>query len=161
MTDSPDILWRRVRRARRSAPGGQPVLLVVDADPKVRLQVQYALRHDGEVDVATAAADAIRLATDAVYDAVLVSLDLPNADRDALLGHLSAHDGYREVPVLAMADNADDGRRVPDDRRAAFDGCVAKPLDPNSLQARLTRMLARKPAARRRSNAGVRTRQPS
>ncbi|HHP7239196.1 response regulator [Longibacter sp.] len=161
MTDSPDILWRRVRRARRSAPGGQPVILVVDPDPKVRLQVQYALRHDGEVDVATAAADAIRLASDAVYDAVLVSIDLSNEGRDALLEHLHAHDGYRDVPVLAMADGTDNGRDVPDDRRSAFDGCVAKPLDPNSLQARLTRLLARQPAARRRSNTGVRARQPS
>jgi len=137
----PDLLWRRVRAARCAAPAGQPVVLVVDSDPDVRLLVQYALRHDATVDVARSAATAVRIASDRTYDAVLVNLALPDATGLVVLKRLRFRAAaYRDVPVVALADHAlpgDDQRT----RQAGFDAHIAKPLRPESVRASLWSLL--------------------
>lgn len=139
----PDLLWRRVRAARRSAPAGQPVVLVVDSDPDVRLLVQYALRHDATVDVAGSAATAVRLASERTYAVVLVNLALPDATGLVLLKRLRFRAAaYRDIPVIAIADHAlpgDDQRT----RQTGFDAHIAKPLRPATVRSCLRRLLQR------------------
>ncbi|PEN13262.1 hypothetical protein CRI94_11520 [Longibacter salinarum] len=145
MTDAPDILWRHVRTARQSAPGDQPVTLVVDPDPEARLQVQYALRHDGDVDVAGTAEDAVRMATETAYDAVLISLSLPDATGMTVLKRLRFRAAYRQIPMLAITNHSLPGDRERTER-AGFDGFVAKPLRPEEVRARLTRLFSKRSA---------------
>jgi DNA-binding response OmpR family regulator len=142
----PDLLWRHVRAARRKAPAGQPVLLLVDPDPEAQLLTQYALRHDATVDVAGSAADAIRMATETTYDAVLVNLALPDATGLVVLKRLRFRGTYRTTPITAITDHAlpGDAERT---TRAGFDACLAKPIEAETIRLRVTAILSQRPTA--------------
>lgn len=140
----PDLLWRHVRAARQEAPAGQPVVLLVDPDPEARLLIQYALRHDCTVDVARSAAAAVRMATETTYDAVLANLALPDATGLVVLKRLRFRAAYRVTPILAITDHAlpGDTERT---KRAGFDACFAKPIEAETVQARIKAALSPKP----------------
>jgi DNA-binding response OmpR family regulator len=156
----PDLLWRHVRAARREAPAGQPVMLLVDPDPEAQLLTRYALRHDATVDIARTAADAIRMATETTYDAVLVNLALPDAPGLVVLKRLRFRAAYRTTPITAITDHA-----LPGDTerttRAGFDACLAKPIEAETIRARITAILAQTATApspsRRPSESGADT----
>lgn len=157
MMTEPDLLWRHVRAARREAPAGQPVVLLVDPDPETQLLVQYALRHDATVDVARSAADAVRMAVETAYDAMLINLALPDATGLVVLKRLRFRAAYRTTPILAVADHA-----LPGDtdrtKRAGFDACLAKPVEAETVRARVTSLLSQtthSDASRRPSNPGA------
>lgn len=153
----PDLLWRHVRAARREAPAGQPVVLLVDPDPETQLLTQYALRHDATVDVARSAADAVRMATETTYDVVLANLALPDATGLVVLKRLRFRGAYRTTPITAITDHA-----LPGDTerttRAGFDACLAKPIEAETIRARITEILSQNLAAptrpRRPSESG-------
>ncbi len=141
----PDLLWRRVRAARHEAPAGQPVVLLVDPDPEAQLLTQYALRHDATVDVARSAADGIRMATETTYDAVLVNLALPDATGLVVLKRLRFRGTYRTTPITAITDHAlpGDAERT---TRTGFDAYLAKPIEAETIRARVTAILSNTPA---------------
>jgi len=137
----PDLLWRRARAARCAATAGQPVVLVVDSDPDVRLLVQYALRRDATVDVARSAATAVRMASDRTYDAVLLNLALPDATGLVVLKRLRFRAAaYRDVPMVALADHALPGEDQRT-RQAGFNAYIAKPLRPETVRTSLRPLL--------------------
>jgi len=142
--ETPDTRWRQVRSARRSAPTEQPIALVVDPDPETRLLVEYALRHECTVDVATTAVGAVRMASETMYDAFFVNLALPGATGLVVLKRLRFRPAYRSAPIIAVTDHL-----LPGDRERTlndgFDACMSKPLQEETVRARVTTLLSETP----------------
>jgi DNA-binding response OmpR family regulator len=71
-------------------------------------------------------------------DLVVLDLDLPDADGFAILATMRA---LSDVPVLALTDDAEEGRVAA--LRAGADDCVSKPPPTVELEARIEALLRR------------------
>ena len=118
-----------------AAPRALHLLLVEDIKVNQEL-VRAVLEARGHrVDVVGDGAEAIMAVTDAAYDLVLMDLQMPYVDGLSATRAIRAlpHPG-RAVPIVALSAN------VRADRTAAalaagMDGCLAKPLDFDALDA--------------------------
>ena len=104
------------------------VLLAEDVKANQML-VKYALRQRGhEVDIAQDGREAVELASSAIYDIVLMDVQMPEMDGFQATAAIRALPKGSDVPIIALTAHA-----MPTDRErclaAGMNGYLAKPLD--------------------------------
>ena len=116
-------------------PSERPRVLVVDADPAIRLICTTWLTLDGyEVLEAANGQDALDLAFTAKPAVVLLDLSMPVLDGFGLAAALRADERTRELPLVVIT--GETGPRV---TRRVFEmgaaGFFTKPFDPGAVAA--------------------------
>jgi CheY-like chemotaxis protein len=116
-------------------PSRRPRVLVVDADPAIRLMCTTWLTLDGyEVLEAANGQDGLDLAFTAKPAVVLLDLSMPVLDGFGLAAALRADERTRELPLVVIT--GETGPRV---TRRVFEmgaaGFFTKPFDPGAVAA--------------------------
>ncbi len=121
-------------------------ILVADDDPGVVGLVQAALQRDGHaVDVVGSGADALWLASEAPYDALVLDVNMPAPSGIAACRMLRADENW--TPVLLLTAEDEVSTRV-DGLDAGADDYLVKPFAVTELRARL-RAITRRGARER------------
>jgi two-component system, OmpR family, response regulator len=121
-------------------------LLVVEDDAKLLRALARGLRQEGyAVDVAEGGEEALALATDTEYDAVVLDLMLPGLDGFAVCESLRRR--QRWMPVLMLTARTSVGDRIRG-LDAGADDYLVKPFDFGELLARLRALRRRAPPER-------------
>jgi signal transduction histidine kinase/CheY-like chemotaxis protein len=126
---------------------GARILLAEDNDISRRVALKQLERHGARVTCAADGAEAVRLASEARFDAIVLDIRMPVLDGLAAARQIrAADDDGRKTPLIALTANV-----FAADRRAAieagFDCFLAKPVDPFDLLALVQTALARTPSA--------------
>lgn len=125
----------------RLAPESKRHLLVVDDAPDIAQLLATFLRAIGyEVLTANSANEALELASDTHFDAVISDIGMPVMNGYEFAAALRAITDYRNVPLVAVTgfDEYDDGQRS---RSAGFDAHLKKPLDLTQLASTVGSLL--------------------
>jgi two-component system sensor histidine kinase/response regulator len=128
--------------ALRQRHGGCPIM-VVDDEPINREVACSQLEAAGlVVDQAEDGAEAIRLAANRQYAAVIMDMQMPNLNGLDATRALRAMAAYRETPIIALTANvfSEDKVRC---FGAGMNDFIAKPCEPESLYATLLHWLDR------------------
>jgi two-component system sensor histidine kinase/response regulator len=119
-------------------------ILVVDDEP-VNLEVAQLFMEDSGlmVDTATDGLEAVRLARENLYAAILMDMQMPNLDGLEATRQIRQLPAFAEVPILAMTANAfvEDRTRC---LEAGMDDFLVKPFNPDQLFSILYKWLAKK-----------------
>ena len=121
---------------------GVPTVLVVDDNDDIRELAQLCLETvDGwTVLTAGSGADAIETAREHHPDAVLLDMMMPEMDGLTTFEHLQSDESTRDIPVLLFT-----AKLQARDRQlwegTAIRGTIAKPFDPMTLGAEVSRTL--------------------
>ena len=123
-------------------PTGEPVILIVEDNPRNLKLVRDVLNHVGyrTLEAATAE-DGLALAREQRPGLVLMDIQLPGMDGVEALGRLRSDPATAGVRVLALTAFAmkDDRERL---LEAGFDGYLEKPLDVRRLPSQIAAALA-------------------
>jgi two-component system, OmpR family, response regulator len=121
-------------------------LLIVEDDAKLLRALARGLRQEGyEVDAAQDGEEALSLATDTEYDAVVLDLMLPGLDGFAVCESLRRRERWMPVLMLTARTSVYDRIRGLD---AGADDYLVKPFDFGELLARLRALRRRAPPER-------------
>lgn len=127
----------QVQRAEAARAQDRRRVLLVEDNEDAAVSLSLCLQEYGwEVEHAATCADALRIAQDRSFDAVLTDLGLPDGS-GIDVGRALAH----RVPVIALSGygrEQDRARSV----EAGFAAHLVKPADPAEVHARLTDLLA-------------------
>ncbi|MDP2825839.1 MAG: PAS domain S-box protein [Sulfuritalea sp.] len=118
-------------------------VLVVDDEPINREVAQIQLEAAGlAVDTAEDGAEAVTMAQETSYAAILMDMQMPNVDGLEATRQIRKLPGYRETPIIAMTANAfaEDKARC---FEAGMNDFLAKPFESETLFASLLRCLTR------------------
>jgi signal transduction histidine kinase/ActR/RegA family two-component response regulator len=123
-----------------------PRVLIVEDNADARESLAWLLRQKGhEVHTAETGEEGLALARTGAADVVLLDIGLPDIDGYEVARRLKADPATRHLCLLAVT-----GYGTDDDRRralaAGFDEHVAKPVEPDALDALLQRHAARSAA---------------
>ena len=131
-----------VRAAVKPAGDGKTRILVADDDPQMRRLVRSILERDGyEVTEAADGLDALEQVESRPFDLMMLDVDMPRLDGLGVLEELRARIRTSGVPVIVLtARTVDTETRVLDLGAQDF---LSKPVQPNSLQARVKAVLRR------------------
>ena len=116
--------------------------LLVAEDNPVNQEVALALLNAAglQADCAEDGQEAVDLAREHAYDAILLDMQMPRLDGLTAARQIRSMPAHAQTPILAMTANA-----FGDDRRACLDAGMddhlAKPVDPEQLYATLLRWL--------------------
>jgi PAS domain S-box-containing protein len=123
-------------------------VLVVDDHPTNRELARLFLAGVGvEVTEAADGEEAVQLAMQWPFDAILMDIRMPRLDGHGALARIRAESGPNDAtPILAFTADAD-AKLVQRLREAGFQDVVAKPVDPASLIAAVARATAFLPDA--------------
>ncbi len=147
-----DVLRMRERSGGGGARAGEPTMMGVSIDPgRVLLigdqrgtsdAIRLALLPRHRVHVEKDSEDALLLVRRAEFDLLAVDLSLAGADALRVCARLRALAESRYTPVLAIANHdAEASLRA---LELGVNGCVAQPLHPGELLARVDSQLRRK-----------------
>ena len=130
-----------VRAAISDSPG-KTRILVADDDPQMRRLIRSILERDGfEVTEAADGLDALEALEARPVDLVVLDIDMPRLDGLGVLEELRARVKTSSVPVIVLTARTDDTEaRVLDLGAQDF---LSKPVQPQSLQARVKAVLRR------------------
>ena len=132
---------RRYRRAdleaflERSGPGtgGEPVVLIVDDDERLREYVRVNLESEGyAVREAASAEDGLRVLEEATPDLVLLDVMMPQVDGWEMLRRVQERHGVGPIPVVMFSGKIDETAADEAASRGA-QGFIGKPFDPHEL----------------------------
>ncbi len=119
-------------------------ILVVEDERKTALFIRKALQTEGfEVEVSHDGPHALRLATDVLFDAIILDIMLPGCDGLSVLRQL--REGKNNTPILLLSARGEINERV-EGLNAGADDYLAKPFALVELIARV-RSLGRRGAA--------------
>jgi two-component system, OmpR family, response regulator len=119
---------------------------VVEAAVKIARAIRRGLEHEGyATDVAATGEEAILLATEHDYDAVVLDVKIPAPDGFAVCRQMRARNRWAPVLMLTARDSVEDRIRGLD---AGADDYLVKPFSFGELLARLRALLRRAPAER-------------
>ena len=151
---APDVLWQQRLPRRASAPAspdppstggspGRPLVLVVDDDPDVRAMARAALEASGfGVMAAADGQEGLRLVREHRPDAVLTDALLPKLDGRKLCAQIKAAPDLRRIPVIIMTGVYKSAKYATEAKsQYGADGYIYKPLQPETLQEALGRVL--------------------
>jgi DNA-binding response OmpR family regulator len=121
----------------------QPVVLIADDDPDIRMLVGIRLERAGcDVRRAADGEEALRLAAETTPDLCVLDVMMPKLDGLGVTRALRDQAATRHVPVLLLtAKAADDG--VTQGHEAGANDYLPKPFSPQELAARVEQILAR------------------
>lgn len=114
--------------------------LIVDDDEDILRLCRATLRAftPWEVDLASSASQAIRVARRLCPDVILLDVMMPGRGGLMLLELLKRWEGTAHIPVVLMTAAA---AEVGDCRGRGAAGLIAKPFDPETLSARIERIV--------------------
>ncbi|MFA4950796.1 CHASE3 domain-containing protein [Brevundimonas sp.] len=122
-----------VEEARTSAETDGPRLLIVEDDADAAEILREMLEQDGfAADVAPTGREALSAARTGVYSALLVDLQLPDADGIGLIRALRAKPETRHLPVVVVS--ADTARGMARGRSLEVLDWLEKPFDQDRLR---------------------------
>ncbi|QJW84546.1 PAS domain S-box protein [Ramlibacter terrae] len=120
-----------------TAGGGRKRVLLVEDNEDAALALAMCLEEYGYVvEHVGTCADALRVANDGDFDAVLTDLGLPDGSGIDVGRALSGR-----LPVLALSGYGQEQDRL-ESRRAGFAAHLVKPADPAEVHARLSQVLS-------------------
>ena len=121
-------------------------LLVVEDAPKMSALLQRAFREDGyAVDVQARGNDAVWMASEYDFDAVILDVGLPDIDGFDVCRRLRARARWMPILMLTARDAVPDRVRGLD---VGADDYVAKPFAIDELRARVRALIRRGPGER-------------
>ncbi len=126
-----------VEGAGAGAMAGARILLVEDHEATRTAVARLLARRGYEVEAASTAAEALRLAGEARFDLVISDIGLPDADGYGLMKQLSERHGLRGLALSGYGMEEDIARG----RAAGFVEHLTKPIDIRKLEAVLVRLL--------------------
>ncbi|HUD89969.1 response regulator transcription factor [Sphingobium sp.] len=116
-------------------------LLLVEDDERLARGMVASLEAAGfAVDILTSGEDALRLAGEEPYCAIILDLGLPDMDGLDVLSQLRARGAATPIIILTARDMVDD--RINGLDRGA-DDYMAKPFDPRELESRIRALVRR------------------
>lgn len=122
-----------VEETRASADTDGPRLLIVEDDADAAEILREMLERDGfAADVASTGREALSAARTGVYSALLVDLQLPDADGIGLIRALRAKPETRDLPVVVVS--ADTARGMARGRSLEVVDWLEKPFDQDRLR---------------------------
>ncbi|WP_426018733.1 CHASE3 domain-containing protein [Brevundimonas sp. DWR2-3-1b1] len=125
-----------------TAPGTGPRLLIVEDDPDAAEVLRVMLEQDGfEAHVVATARGALDVVRQERYAAVLVDLQLPDADGIGLIRALRGHAATRDLPVVVVS--ADVARGKARGRSLEVLDWLEKPFDQSRLRSAVASILDR------------------
>ncbi len=129
-------------RASVSEKSGKLRILVADDDPQMRRLIRSILERDGfEVIEAADGLDALESVEARPVDLMVLDIDMPRLDGLGVLEELRARVSTSSIPVIVLTARTDDTEaRVLDLGAQDF---LSKPVQPQSLQARVKAVLRR------------------
>jgi two-component system, chemotaxis family, CheB/CheR fusion protein len=116
-------------------------VLVVDDSPDIADMLAVVLRFAGYETVATySALDALRLASEQHFDAIVSDIGMPGMNGYELAQTLRGLTEYRVIPMLAVTgfDIYDDRKRLAE---AGFNTHLRKPINPVVLTQEISQLL--------------------
>ena len=156
-----EAVMRRQTTVGRLPPAHRGRRLLLVEDNAINQEVALALLHDMglNVEVADNGRVAVEMARRTAYDLILMDIQMPVMNGLEAAQAIHALPGRRELPILAMTANAFEADRQ-DCLRAGLCDHIAKPVDPESLYAKLQRWLppvaaSKVPAASERPEVDV------
>lgn len=121
-------------------------LLVVEDAPKMSALLQRAFREDGyAVDVQASGNDAVWMASECDFDAVILDVGLPDIDGFDVCRQLRARARWMPILLLTARDGVPDRVNGLD---AGADDYLCKPFEIEELRARVRALIRRQPGAR-------------
>jgi two-component system, OmpR family, response regulator len=124
----------------------RPVRVVVEDAPKMSSLLQRALREDGyAVDIQASGNEAVWMATECAFDAVILDLGLPDIDGFDVCRQLRERGRWMPILMLTAREAVHDLVRGLD---SGADDYVTKPFDIEEVRARLRALIRRGPGER-------------
>jgi two-component system, OmpR family, response regulator len=121
-------------------------LLVVEDAQKMAALLQRAFREDGyAVDIQRTGREAVWLATECDFDAVILDVGLPDIDGFEVCRQLRSRSRWMPILMLTAREAVPDRVRGLD---AGADDYLSKPFDLAELRARVRALIRRGPGAR-------------
>jgi CheY-like chemotaxis protein len=122
----------------------RPRVLICEDDPDIARLIAMMLDKGGfDADLAYSAAQVqARLAQGAVYAAMTVDLNLPDADGITLIRTLRSQTGTRDLPIVVVSASATDGQLQFNNQPLSVSDWLDKPIDENLLIQGLRRAIA-------------------
>ncbi|MDK8182363.1 response regulator transcription factor [Paenibacillus sp. UMB4589-SE434] len=115
------------------------ILIVEDELAIAELQRDYFALHGFEIDICTTGTDGLRHASEAVYDLIILDLQLPGIDGFELCRQIRS---MSEVPILIVSAKKEEVDKIRGFGLGA-DDFVTKPFSPSELVARAKAHLSR------------------
>ncbi len=116
-------------------------VLVVEDNPTMRLLLKHVLKTEYEVRLASSVDEALQVAQQRPFDALVLDIQLGEARTGIdLLQQLRQMPAYREVPAVACTASMTPGGRA-SALKAGFDEYVEKPFSKAQLHEALARVL--------------------
>ena len=104
-----------------------------------------------QVEMAEGGSEAIRMATERKYAAILMDVQMPEIDGLMATQRIRSQTDGAMVPIIAMTANAFE-EDVQETRRAGMDAHLSKPIDPELLYGTLQSCILSGEAEKRRKN---------
>lgn len=125
-----------------TAPGTGPRLLIVEDDADAAEVLRVMLEQDGfEADIVATARGALDVVRQERYAAVLVDLQLPDADGIGLIRALRGHAATRDLPVVVVSADVAGGKAR--GRSLEVLDWLEKPFDQSRLRSAVASILDR------------------
>ncbi|MFN8469121.1 MAG: response regulator [Caldilineaceae bacterium] len=111
-------------------------ILVADADPEMRSDLQRLLQPHWQVAPAADGETALQIALEAPPDVILAAATLPRLDGVRLTQRVRASPQLADTPVILLTAQGDDEAAI-QGLQAGADDAIAKPFSPRELLARI------------------------
>jgi adenylate cyclase len=129
--------FHAAHRASWRSPGYEKTVLITDDDRTVRTVLARMLQADGyRVIEAERGEKCLFVSMEKQIDAFLIDLNLPGLDGVELCKRIRAIERYRFTPIICIT-VADEELAVGRAFEAGADDFITKPVNPNTLRARL------------------------
>ncbi|MBQ4834322.1 response regulator [Pseudoalteromonas sp. MMG010] len=116
-------------------------ILAVDDSASMRQMVGFTLSQAGfEVVEAKDGSEALLLAKDTVFDAVISDINMPEMDGIALIKALRALPAYKFTPLLMLTTESGLDKKT-QGKEAGATGWIIKPFNPEQLLAVLKKVI--------------------
>ena len=123
---------------------GQPLVLVVEDEPDMRLLLTTILEHNGfKVIAADDGQEGLQLAQKNLPDAILLDIMLPRMDGFQVCRLLKFSDRYRKIPIVILTARSQQADRELADASGA-EAYIVKPFESDMLVRTIRRVIAMK-----------------
>ncbi|MEO8021295.1 PAS domain S-box protein [Polaromonas sp.] len=139
--------WKKllalVPDAHASTGPVRPRILICEDDQDIARLISMMLDKGGfDADTAYSAAQALEHLAQTSYAAMTVDLKLPDQDGITLIRHLRAQDGTKDLPIVVVSAEADQGQIQFNNQLLSVSEWLEKPINENLLVLSLRRAIA-------------------